>query len=270
MAAVWHRQPIPEEIDHYHQGTACERVRGQRGAAKDHPGPAQGGVDRMVRMAEMRASPRRHLEPRGAEPGRPVAGRVEEGDVVLMQERAGRDHRRVRVPSGELRRHHRRKPLLHQGDRGQPGIVGVAEANGDIDLVALYRGDLRGPYLEGIQQALKTHALGSRVKLVERPYGDEDRAFYFAEKSKAVLLLDDMVRERGMGLILISHDLNLVASFCDRVLVMYGGRVVEVLEAGDLSNAQHPYTKGLLNCLPELDRPQDVLPVLQRDPAWLD
>ncbi|MEL7471350.1 MAG: ABC transporter ATP-binding protein [Pseudomonadota bacterium] len=87
---------------------------------------------------------------------------------------------------------------------------------------------------------------------------------------QVLALLDDMVRERGMGLILISHDLNLVASFCDRVLVMYGGRVVEVLEAGQLTSAQHPYTRGLLNCLPELDRPQRVLPVLERDPAWLD
>jgi len=86
---------------------------------------------------------------------------------------------------------------------------------------------------------------------------------------QVLALLDDMVRERGMGLILISHDLNLVASFCDRVLVMYGGRVMEVLEADKMREARHPYTRGLLNCLPELDRSQDMLPVLERDPAWL-
>ena len=86
---------------------------------------------------------------------------------------------------------------------------------------------------------------------------------------QVLALLDDMVRERGMGLILISHDLQLVGTFCDRVLVMYGGRVMEVLEAGRLHEAQHPYTRGLLNCLPELKQPQRELPVLQRDPAWL-
>ncbi|SFU02388.1 ABC transporter ATP-binding protein [Sedimentitalea nanhaiensis] len=86
---------------------------------------------------------------------------------------------------------------------------------------------------------------------------------------QVLALLDDMVRDRGMGLILISHDLNLVASFCDRVLVMYAGQVMEVIEAGKLQNAQHPYTRGLLSCVPELDHPQDMLPVLQRDPAWL-
>ena len=87
---------------------------------------------------------------------------------------------------------------------------------------------------------------------------------------QVLALLDDMVRERGMGLILISHDLNLVGTFCDRVLVMYGGRVMEVLEAGRLNEAQHPYTRGLLNCLPDLKHPHEVLPVLKRDPAWLD
>lgn len=87
---------------------------------------------------------------------------------------------------------------------------------------------------------------------------------------QVLALLDDMVRDRGMGLILISHDLNLVASFCDRVLVMYAGQVMEVIEAGNLQDAQHPYTQGLLSCAPELGRTQDMLPVLQRDPAWLD
>ena len=85
---------------------------------------------------------------------------------------------------------------------------------------------------------------------------------------QVLAILDDMVRERGMGLIFISHDLNLVASFCDRVLVMYGGQIMETLEAGKLHEAQHPYTRGLLNCLPTLENPHD-LAVLERDPAWL-
>ena len=86
---------------------------------------------------------------------------------------------------------------------------------------------------------------------------------------QVLAVLDDMITERGMGLIFISHDLNLIASFCDRILVMYGGRVVEECIASDLDQATHPYTRGLLNCLPSLDGGQDELPVLQRDPAWL-
>ena len=87
---------------------------------------------------------------------------------------------------------------------------------------------------------------------------------------QVLALLDDMVTQRGMGLIFISHDLNLVASFCDRVLVMYGGRIMETLDARDLHSAQHPYTRGLLDCLPQLDGSHDQLRVLRRDPAWLE
>jgi peptide/nickel transport system ATP-binding protein len=81
-------------------------------------------------------------------------------------------------------------------------------------------------------------------------------------------ILDRLVRERGMGLIFISHDLRLVATFCDRVLVMYAGRIVEALPAAELHLARHPYTRGLLNCLPQLNQPRHPLPVLQRQTAW--
>jgi peptide/nickel transport system ATP-binding protein len=87
---------------------------------------------------------------------------------------------------------------------------------------------------------------------------------------QVLAILDDLVSERGMGLIFISHDLTLVASFCDRVLVMYGGRVVETLDAGELGHARHPYTQGLMACLPRLAGTEGDLPVLERDPAWLD
>ncbi len=86
---------------------------------------------------------------------------------------------------------------------------------------------------------------------------------------QVLAILDDLVRGRGMGLILISHNLQLVGAFCDRVLVMYAGQVVEECAAADLAHARHPYTRGLLAALPELDHRRAELPQLQRDPAWL-
>ncbi len=86
---------------------------------------------------------------------------------------------------------------------------------------------------------------------------------------QVLAILDDLVAKRGMGLIFISHDLNLVASFCDRVLVMYGGRIMETLRAGELQQARHPYTRGLLQALPTIGSAGRDLPVLTRDPAWL-
>jgi ABC-type dipeptide/oligopeptide/nickel transport system, ATPase component len=89
-------------------------------------------------------------------------------------------------------------------------------------------------------------------------------------RTQVLAILDDLVAQRGLGLLFISHDLNLVASFCDRVLVMYAGRIVEECAAGELSRAQHPYTRGLLDAMPRLDAPRERLSVLQRDAAWRD
>src|SRR5437763_8366982 len=82
-------------------------------------------------------------------------------------------------------------------------------------------------------------------------------------------ILDDLVSQRGLGLMFISHDLNLVASFCDRVLIMYAGRIVESCKAAELHHASHPYTRGLLESLPRVGDKRPRLPVLRRDPAWL-
>ena len=88
-------------------------------------------------------------------------------------------------------------------------------------------------------------------------------------QTQVLAIMDNLVRSRGMGLILISHNLHLVSSFCDRVLVMYAGQVVETCVASRLAEAQHPYTRGLLAALPELGHRRAELPQLNRDPAWL-
>jgi peptide/nickel transport system ATP-binding protein len=86
---------------------------------------------------------------------------------------------------------------------------------------------------------------------------------------QVLAILDDLVKTRDMGLIFISHDLNLVSTFCDRVLVMYAGQILEELDAKHLQDAKHPYTRGLLACTPNLEKPAEVLPTLQRDPSWM-
>ena len=89
-------------------------------------------------------------------------------------------------------------------------------------------------------------------------------------RTQVLSIMDELVTRRGMGLIFISHDLNLVSKFCDRVIVMYAGHIVETLDAKNLHAAQHPYTKGLLACLPSIDGSLEPLPVLTRDASWLE
>jgi len=70
-------------------------------------------------------------------------------------------------------------------------------------------------------------------------------------------LLGELRRDTGMALVLISHDLGVVAETCERVAVMYAGRIVEEAPVGQLfRHAAHPYSRGLLGALPEMDGPR--------------
>ena len=89
-------------------------------------------------------------------------------------------------------------------------------------------------------------------------------------RQQVLSILDDLISERNIGLIFISHDLNLVKSFCDRVVIMYAGRIVETIEASNLDQATHPYTRGLLAALPSLDYPRDRLEILKRQASWAE
>jgi len=83
-------------------------------------------------------------------------------------------------------------------------------------------------------------------------------------QSQVLDIMDELVNRRGMGLILISHDLNMVAKYCDRILVMYNGEIVESCTASELGQAKHPYTQGLLASMPTIDEARPYLPVLDR------
>jgi oligopeptide/dipeptide ABC transporter ATP-binding protein len=81
-------------------------------------------------------------------------------------------------------------------------------------------------------------------------------------------LLRAMREEVGMALVLISHDLGVVAGLADRILVMYAGRIVESAGSAELfRRARHPYTAALLNCIPSLSGPRlERLPTLPGQP----
>ena len=105
--------------------------------------------------------------------------------------------------------------------------------------------------------------MGQRAMIAMMLAGDPDllvadeptSALDVQVQQEVLAILDDQVSRRGMGLLFISHDLDLVASFCDRVLVMEMGRIVESCAASALLAAQHPYTRRLLAARPRLLAP---------------
>ena len=119
--------------------------------------------------------------------------------------------------------------------------------------------------------------MGQRAMIAMMLVGDPDllvadeptSALDVTVQNEVLRILDDLVSARGMGLIFISHNLTVVSSFCDRVLVMYAGRIVEECAARDLNKAKHPYTRALIAAAPRLDEPVGDLSTVVRDPAWL-
>ncbi|MEV6749779.1 ABC transporter ATP-binding protein [Streptomyces sp. NPDC058322] len=91
-------------------------------------------------------------------------------------------------------------------------------------------------------------------------------------QAEILALLRTLRADRSLGLLFITHDLQLAAAYCDRVYVMYAGRVVEEQPAGGLfDRPRHPYTKGLLACSPTLGEGQrKLLPIPGRPPSLAD
>ncbi|MDD3265721.1 MAG: ATP-binding cassette domain-containing protein [Burkholderiales bacterium] len=83
-------------------------------------------------------------------------------------------------------------------------------------------------------------------------------------------LLRDIRQEFGMSIIFITHDMGVVANLCDRVNVMYGGGLMETANINEIfENAQHPYTKALLDSIPSIDQEVDKLRTIPGEPPNL-
>jgi peptide/nickel transport system ATP-binding protein len=100
------------------------------------------------------------------------------------------------------------------------------------------------------QRAMIAMALACEPKLL---IADEPTtALDVTIQAQILALIDELKRETGMGVLLITHDLGVVAQHAQRVAVMYAGRIVEQASIGDLfASPQHPYTRGLLESIPK-------------------
>ena len=129
----------------------------------------------------------------------------------------------------------------------------------------LYPHEISGGMGQRIMIAMMLVA-GPKLVIADEPTSALD----VTVRMEVLSVLDEMVSRRHVGLLFISHDLNLVAKFCDRVLIMYAGCIVDACRSSELRDSQHPYTQGLFASLPKLDEPQKRLAVLQRCETWLE
>ncbi|CAH1663050.1 MULTISPECIES: ABC transporter ATP-binding protein [unclassified Chelatococcus] len=173
------------------------------------------------------------------------------------------------VPVGEQiaeawRLHHPGRQGAREAAERTLSILEAVKIRDPKRVTKLYPHEISGGMGQRVMIAMMLIA-GPDVLIADEPTSALD----VTVRLEVLTLLDELIESRGLGLILISHDLNLVRRFCDRVVIMYAGRIMETLKASDLDKAEHPYTRGLLGSLPSIHSEQHRLPVLTRDPAWL-
>ena len=149
---------------------------------------------------------------------------------------------------------------LHRGLRGASAReearrlldrVGMPDARRRLDA---YPHELSGGQNQRVMIAM---ALAGQPELL---VADEPTtALDVTIQAQILELLAEIRRDEGMALVLISHDLGVVAETCERVCVMYGGRIVEETASADLFAPAHPYAAGLLAALPPIDGPRRPL-----------
>jgi oligopeptide transport system ATP-binding protein len=204
------------------------------------------------------------------EPGRVVSGQIvfQGEDVLRLSERRMqqvRGRRIAMIPQDPLTA---LNPVLSVGDQLAEvleihlGMRGRRARNRGIELLervgiplAAQRFDAYPHQMSGgmRQRVLIAMAIACQPGLL---IADEPTTALDATIQAQILeLLGELTREANMGLLLITHNLGIVAGHCDRVAIMYAGRVVETAPVRELfAHPHHRYTNGLLECVPRLDR----------------
>lgn len=186
-------------------------------------------------------------------------------DVALIPQDPTTSLNPVRKIGAQLGDVVKRDPSVPRDKRGQRAAelltkVGIADSERRLNL---YPHELSGGMRQRVLIAMAI-ALSPKLLIADEP----TTALDVTIQKQILELIDELRTSMGTSVILVSHDLAVIEQYCDRVLVMYGGKVVESTDAESLIwRARHPYTRALLVSHPTIDAPPRVdLPTIGGEP----
>ncbi|MGC8644926.1 MAG: ABC transporter ATP-binding protein [Thermoplasmata archaeon] len=146
-------------------------------------------------------------------------------------------------------------PLLLEGRREALFLLESVEIPNAYGVLKLYPHELSGGMLQRVMISIAL-ANNPRILIADEP----TTALDVTVQAQILRLLRNLQENLGTSIILITHDLGVIAETCNRVAVMYAGNIVETASAEELfKNPKHPYTIGLLQSIPRVDNPNKVL-----------
>jgi peptide/nickel transport system ATP-binding protein len=135
------------------------------------------------------------------------------------------------------------------------GIVGIGQEPAAEQRIDHYPHQFSGGMRQRVVNAL---ALAAEPQLI---VADEPTtALDVSIQAQIISLLKKVCKDRGAAVMLITHDMGVIAETCDRVAVMYAGRIAEIGPVREVINhSAHPYTRGLMACIPDMDSDRENL-----------
>jgi peptide/nickel transport system ATP-binding protein len=249
-------------VDRVSFDVGAERVAlvGESGSGKSLTARALLGLLRRPLSVSAQRLQFEDIDLRALTPGDWAALRGSKMALILQDPRYGLNPvLRIERQIDEVLRIHQRLSAAERRDRTEEIMlaVGLAEPR---RIARAFPHELSGGMGQRVMLAMML-VNGPRLLIADEPTSSLDESL----RDQVLELITSLVEQRRMGLLLISHDLQQVARVCDRVLVMYQGRIVDARRTQDLASADHPYTRTLWSCRPGGKTYGTQLPVFVRD-----
>ncbi len=184
-----------------------------------------------------------------------LAEENEERQEVLIK-KLYKDRKRVNlVKTSKKMKKGTRDPLLLEARRESYSLLESVEIPNPYGILRSYPHELSGGMLQRVTIAIAL-ANNPRILIADEP----TTALDVTVQAQILKLLKNLQKNKGTSIILITHDLGVIAETSDRVAVMYAGNIVENADADEIfHNPKHPYTIGLLQSIPRVDIPGRAL-----------